>query len=214
MDMHHLHGLMSHGLEMALEGATLQMLGQMNMAGAIDKTAVDHGTAMMSEGRGLINSAIAGPSATSVRRSGYVSGPISSPASSLSTQSPPAGSAAHRRDRDLHLNYTSVISAPPAVEDPASSPRSVRSSRQPLRPLRRPPPDGRRLSHTTPGRCSLGPQHRRLVGRHGGQTEECGDRRNPPEDQSLEHHDREQRSPEQGHQDAHQHHQRLCDSRH
>ncbi len=61
MDMHHLHGLMSHGLEMALEGASLQMLGQMNMAGAVDKTAVDHGTAMMSEGRGLINSAIAGP---------------------------------------------------------------------------------------------------------------------------------------------------------
>ncbi len=61
MDMHHLHGLMAHGLEMALEGATLQMLGQMNMAGAVDKTAVDHGTAMMSEGRGLINSAIAGP---------------------------------------------------------------------------------------------------------------------------------------------------------
>lgn len=61
MDMHHLHGLMAHGLEMALEGSTLKMLGQMNMAGAVDTTALSHGDAMMGEGRGLIDSAISGP---------------------------------------------------------------------------------------------------------------------------------------------------------
>lgn len=61
MDMHHLHGLMAHGLEMALEGASLKMLGDMKMAGAVDTTAASHGDAMMTEGKALIDKAITGP---------------------------------------------------------------------------------------------------------------------------------------------------------
>ncbi|MFN7982414.1 MAG: hypothetical protein U0Q11_11190 [Vicinamibacterales bacterium] len=61
MDMHHLHGLMAHGFEMALEGASLKMLGDMKMAGAVDTTAVSHGDAMMTEGKALIDKAINGP---------------------------------------------------------------------------------------------------------------------------------------------------------
>ncbi len=66
MDMHHLHGLMSHGLEMALEGASLKMLGQMNMAGAVDSAAVSHGDSMLAEGRTLIDTAISGPAMTAM----------------------------------------------------------------------------------------------------------------------------------------------------
>jgi len=61
MDMHHLHGLMAHGFEMALEGASLKMLGDMKMAGAVDAAAASHGDAMMTEGKGLIDKAITGP---------------------------------------------------------------------------------------------------------------------------------------------------------
>lgn len=66
MDMHHLHGLMAHGLEMALEGASLKMVGQMNMAGTVDTTAVSHGDAMLTEGRKLIDTAISGPAMTAM----------------------------------------------------------------------------------------------------------------------------------------------------
>lgn len=66
MDMHHLHGLMAHGFEMALEGATLKMLGQMNMAGAVDATATSHGDAMLTDGKALIDSALTGPAMTAM----------------------------------------------------------------------------------------------------------------------------------------------------
>lgn len=66
MDMHHLHGMMGHGLEMALEGASLKMLGQMNMAGAVDTTAAAHGDTMLREGRALIDRAVTGPAMTAM----------------------------------------------------------------------------------------------------------------------------------------------------
>ncbi|MEQ1910774.1 MAG: hypothetical protein ABMA15_18280 [Vicinamibacterales bacterium] len=66
MDMHHLHGLMAHGFEMALEGATLKMLGQMSMAAGVDASAVAHGGAMLTEGKALIDKALTGPAMTAV----------------------------------------------------------------------------------------------------------------------------------------------------
>jgi hypothetical protein len=64
MQLHHLHGIMAHGFEMALEGANLKMLGQMNMVASVDKSAVSHGEAMQSEGRALIDRALNGPAMT------------------------------------------------------------------------------------------------------------------------------------------------------
>ncbi|MEQ1729246.1 MAG: hypothetical protein ABL982_12795 [Vicinamibacterales bacterium] len=119
MDMHHLHGLMSHGLEMALEGATLQMLGQMNMAGAIDKTAIDHGTAMMSEGRGLINSAIAGP-AMAAMHTANANDPLMAYTHDLARtmgtvldhlQQMPAPDAKNQKDMALHHMHIALVHA-------------------------------------------------------------------------------------------------------
>ena len=61
MALHHLHGLMAHGFEMSLEGAALKMLGEMQMTGAVDASAISHGNAMLSEGRALVDRALDGP---------------------------------------------------------------------------------------------------------------------------------------------------------
>lgn len=70
MDLHHMHGLMAHGLEMALEGANLRMVGQMGMSGAVDATAVSHGDMMVSEGRALIDSVFGGPAMAAMHTTG------------------------------------------------------------------------------------------------------------------------------------------------
>ena len=61
MALHHLHGLMAHGFEMSLEGAALKMIGEMQMAGAVDAPAISHGNAMLSEGPVLVDRALDGP---------------------------------------------------------------------------------------------------------------------------------------------------------
>lgn len=70
MDLHHMHGLMAHGLEMALEGASLRMVGQMGMSGAVDATAMSHGDMMVSEGRALIDSVFGGPAMAAMHATG------------------------------------------------------------------------------------------------------------------------------------------------
>lgn len=61
MQLHHLHGLMAHGFEMALEGSNLSMLAAMKMSATADGAAASHGTTMITEGRALIEEAINGP---------------------------------------------------------------------------------------------------------------------------------------------------------
>ena len=52
MNMHIMMHLMSHGLDLALEGANLQMLGYMGMANdRLDKDTIRHGTIMLKDGR-------------------------------------------------------------------------------------------------------------------------------------------------------------------
>ena len=52
MNMHIMMHLMSHGLNLALEGANLQMLGYMGMANEqLDKDTIKHGTIMLKDGR-------------------------------------------------------------------------------------------------------------------------------------------------------------------
>jgi uncharacterized protein YjlB len=54
MAMHHMHMMINHALQMAADGANLIMLGQMGMAGDVDKLAVDHGKAMMNDGKSMV----------------------------------------------------------------------------------------------------------------------------------------------------------------
>jgi len=54
MAMHHMHMMINHALQMAADGANLIMLGEMGMAGDVDKLAVEHGQAMMNDGKSMV----------------------------------------------------------------------------------------------------------------------------------------------------------------
>jgi hypothetical protein len=60
MAMHHQHLMLNHALGMTLEGSNLIMLGEMGMAGGIDKVSVDHGKMMMKNGKDLWNELMSG----------------------------------------------------------------------------------------------------------------------------------------------------------
>jgi hypothetical protein len=54
MDMHHIHLMINHALDMAAEGANLVMLGDMKMAGDLDKYTVNHGRMMLKEAKATL----------------------------------------------------------------------------------------------------------------------------------------------------------------
>ncbi len=53
MSLHHMHVLLVHALDMALEGDELVMLGRMKMVAAEDKEAVEHGEGMIKKAQSL-----------------------------------------------------------------------------------------------------------------------------------------------------------------
>jgi hypothetical protein len=61
MEMHHIHMLMDHGLEMVTEGSNLAMIAQMKMAPGMDKMTLDHGQHMIKVGKELITRCLSGP---------------------------------------------------------------------------------------------------------------------------------------------------------
>ena len=54
MEMHHMHVMINHALQMAADGANLIMLGQMGMAGSVDKLSIEHGKEMMNDGKSMV----------------------------------------------------------------------------------------------------------------------------------------------------------------
>jgi hypothetical protein len=54
MDMHHMHLMINHALAMAAEGSNLVMLGDMKMAGDLDKYTVDHGRKMLKDAKATL----------------------------------------------------------------------------------------------------------------------------------------------------------------
>ena len=54
MTMHHMHMMINHAVQMAAEGADLIMLGEMGMAGAVDKMTVEHGKEMMKDAKPMV----------------------------------------------------------------------------------------------------------------------------------------------------------------
>jgi hypothetical protein len=54
MDMHHMHILLVHALQMAAEGGNMVMLGRMGMAGDVDDYSVKHGAAMLESARAAV----------------------------------------------------------------------------------------------------------------------------------------------------------------
>ena len=54
MAMHHMHMMVNHALQMAAEGANLIMLGDMGMAGSVDKLSIDHGKDMLKDAKPMV----------------------------------------------------------------------------------------------------------------------------------------------------------------
>jgi hypothetical protein len=54
MDMHHMHILLVHALQMAAEGGNMVMLGRMGMAGDVDDYSVKHGAAMLESAQAAV----------------------------------------------------------------------------------------------------------------------------------------------------------------
>ncbi len=59
-DMHMMMRFMDHALCVALEGADMQMLGQMGMSKKLDKDAIVHGTIMVNDGKAMIKEMLEG----------------------------------------------------------------------------------------------------------------------------------------------------------
>lgn len=59
-DMHMMMQFMDQALCSALEGANLQMLGQMGMSEKLDKDAIVHGTIMVNDGKAMIKEMLEG----------------------------------------------------------------------------------------------------------------------------------------------------------
>lgn len=69
-DMHMMMRLMDHGMCVALEGADLQMLGQMGMSEKLDKDAIVHGTIMIKDGKAMIREMLDGKAMQELYREG------------------------------------------------------------------------------------------------------------------------------------------------
>jgi len=70
MKMHHMHIALNHALEMAAEGANLVMLGEMKMAGGVDRHSIDHGKKMIADGRKLWKNVMSGSAMSELHAAG------------------------------------------------------------------------------------------------------------------------------------------------
>jgi hypothetical protein len=69
-DMHMIMKFMNHGLSVALEGANMQMLGQLGQSRYLDKDAIVHGTIMINDGKGMIKEMLEGRAMRSIYAEG------------------------------------------------------------------------------------------------------------------------------------------------
>lgn len=60
MTMHHMHITLNHALQMAAEGSSLIMIGQMGMAKGVDRFSIEHGREMISNARSLVRETMDG----------------------------------------------------------------------------------------------------------------------------------------------------------
>jgi hypothetical protein len=76
MDMHHMHMLMNHGLEMVVEGSNMVMLADMKMTAAIDPMTHEHGHHMIMMGKEVIERALKGPEMQAMHKGGHADDPL------------------------------------------------------------------------------------------------------------------------------------------
>ncbi len=70
MELHHMHLVINHAVQMAAEGCNLEMLVETNMAPGIDEQAVEHGKGMIREGKALIKSVLQSKAMTALHEKG------------------------------------------------------------------------------------------------------------------------------------------------
>jgi hypothetical protein len=76
MQMHHFHIMMNHGLGMVIGGSNMVMMAEMNMAPGLDPTALQHGYAMVGEGKGVIRRVLSGPEMTGMMTGAHAEVPL------------------------------------------------------------------------------------------------------------------------------------------
>ena len=76
MDMHHLHVLMNHGLEMVVEGSNMVMLADMKMTPEVDPMTAEHGRKMIKSGREVVDRALKGPEMQGLHKAGHGDDPL------------------------------------------------------------------------------------------------------------------------------------------
>ena len=76
MDMHHLHTLMNHGLEMVAEGSNMVMLAEMKMTASVDPMTLEHGRHMIKSGKEVIEHALKGPEMQAMHKAGHGDAPL------------------------------------------------------------------------------------------------------------------------------------------
>lgn len=69
-DLHTMMRFMDHGLCVALEGADLQMLGQVGHSEKLDKDAIVHGTIMIKDGEAMIKEMLEGKAMREIYQEG------------------------------------------------------------------------------------------------------------------------------------------------
>jgi hypothetical protein len=76
MDMHHLHTLMNHGLEMVAEGSNMVMFAEMKMTASVDPMTLEHGRHMIKGGKEVIERALKGPEMQAMHKAGHGDAPL------------------------------------------------------------------------------------------------------------------------------------------
>ena len=76
MDMHHLHTLMNHGLEMVAEGSNMVMIAEMKMTASVDPMTLEHGRHMIKSGKEVIERALKGPKCKAMHKAGHGDAPL------------------------------------------------------------------------------------------------------------------------------------------
>jgi len=76
MGMHHIHIMMSHGLEMVAEGSNMAMLAEMKMAPSLDHLTLEHGRHMIAGGKEMIEHTMSGHEMKGLHKAGHGDDPL------------------------------------------------------------------------------------------------------------------------------------------
>jgi hypothetical protein len=74
VNIHHMHILLNHALQMAAQGSNLIMIARMGMVEDVDSFSLEHGKKMMANARDLFNETMKGKAMMDLHRKGFTPG--------------------------------------------------------------------------------------------------------------------------------------------